>query len=108
MRLATATILVCLAQTNHGIAEPTLIQGYGAGASCATWTSSKLHESTGSAWLTGFWSGANYFGPKKQAGQTTDVNGIVALAKRECAADPSAKLAVVAMRLYERFLQEGR
>lgn len=25
MRLATATILVCLAQTNHGIAEPTVL-----------------------------------------------------------------------------------
>jgi hypothetical protein len=106
MRFAAVLVLGCIAQTGH--AEPTLIRGYGASASCATWMSTTLHEAAGSAWLTGFWSGANYFGPQNQVGKTTDVKGLVALAKRECTSDPSVTLQVVAVRLYERFLREGR
>lgn len=108
MRLFIAIALFGLVQTSPILSDPTLLRGYGASASCAKWLSTRLHQSVGDAWLMGFWSGANYLGRRNSVGNSTDVSGVIAIAKMECEKDPSVKLAVVAMRLYDRFVSEGR
>jgi hypothetical protein len=99
---------VALLLASNAYAQNRLSRGYGSDTSCAKWLSSRLDETIGTQWLLGFMSGANYTGTPTNVGHGTDGAGLIALAKRQCKADPSLALDTVATKIYERFASEGR
>lgn len=87
-------IAVAMAASQPAFSQDRAVQIRGIGrSSCASWLSTPAKEAEGTVWVLGFWTGANAFSEGSgSVGSTTDAEGILALVKRRCAADPSALL----------------
>jgi hypothetical protein len=71
------------------------------GKSCAYWLSSQGHQSEGSVWIYGFWSGLNYVAAASDQDQSkaTSTEMIVAVEKL-CRREPSRVLGSAAWSAY--------
>jgi hypothetical protein len=108
VRIPTAIVLVTALAAPAG-AQPVQVMVSGIGRmSCASWLADSASEFEGSAWLLGFWTGANFWSDTHTVGASTDALGIIESAKKLCRDDPAATLATVASKLYRTFQQEGR
>jgi hypothetical protein len=76
----------------------------GAGAmSCARWRSTQQHQSEGTVWIYGFWTGLNYVAAASDQGQAIiDEAAIVAEVKKTCAGLTSQTLASAVWTTYLR------
>lgn len=92
----------------HGVlAQDTKVSvgmmGIGA-MSCAHWRATKVHQSEGTVWIYGFWTGLNYVAAASDQPQSgTDAAGIVAEVKKRCAELPSQTLAGAVWDIYLEF-----
>jgi hypothetical protein len=74
------------------------------GMSCAHWRATKEHESEGTVWIFGFWTGLNYVAAASEQPQSgTDTADIVAKVKMRCAEAPSQTLAGAVWNTYLEF-----
>ncbi len=85
----------------------TLVFGIGR-ASCATWLADSQSEYEGSAWIMGFWTGANTWGESGLTGASTDAAGVIESVKVLCRKDPAMLLMTAVSKLYLKFKNEGR
>jgi hypothetical protein len=69
--------------------------------SCAYWLSGQSHQSEGSVWIYGFWSGLNYVAAASEQNQSkaTSIEMIAAVEKL-CRRQPSRILAAAAWSAY--------
>jgi hypothetical protein len=74
------------------------------GMSCAHWRATKEHQSEGTVWIYGFWTGLNYVAAASGQPQSgTDTAEIVAEVKKRCAQVPSQTLASAVWNSYLEF-----
>jgi hypothetical protein len=74
------------------------------GMSCAHWRATKEHESEGTVWIFGFWTGLNYVAAASEQPQSgADSAEIVAKVKKRCAEAPSQSLASAVWTTYLEF-----
>lgn len=74
------------------------------GMSCAHWRATKEHETEGTVWIFGFWTGLNYVAAASEQPQSgTDTAEIVARVKMICARIPSQTLASAVWNIYLEF-----
>jgi hypothetical protein len=100
--LALGACLTC-AFGRAAAAEEVTYTVFGMGlASCAHWQSSPATLGEGEAWVTGYWSGLNFFNENNhRVGSETDLAGIIAEIKKVCAGRPSMTLSHATNRAYE-------
>ena len=71
------------------------------GKSCAYWLSSQGHQSEGSVWLYGFWSGLNYVAAASEQDQSkAGSDAMLAAVEKLCRREPSRVLASAAWSIY--------
>lgn len=75
--------------------------------SCATAFSTPTYRQQSEDWISGFWSGLNT-ADQAFVGEGSDPFGRLTEIERFCRNDPSAPLAVAALRIYEKFKALGR
>jgi hypothetical protein len=74
------------------------------GMSCAHWRATKEHQSEGTVWIYGFWTGLNYVAAASEQPQSgTDTAEMVAKVKSRCAEAPSQTLASAVWSTYLEF-----
>lgn len=74
------------------------------GMSCAHWMATKEHQSEGTVWIYGFWTGLNYVAAASDQPQSGTVTAeIVAQVKKRCVEVPSQTLASVVWNTYLEF-----
>jgi hypothetical protein len=68
---------------------------------CAYWLSGQGHQSEGSVWIYGFWSGLNYVAAASEQDQSKATGAaMIAAVDRLCRSEPSRVLAAAAWSAY--------
>jgi hypothetical protein len=71
------------------------------GKTCAYWLSGQAHQSEGTVWIYGFWSGLNYVAAASEQDQSNaGSTAMVAAVEKLCRREPSQVLASAAWSAY--------
>lgn len=92
-------------------AKPFTMFGVGS-QSCASWLATPASEFQGTAWIVGFWSGANYAMASNdtggQTGDSTDGLGLIGEVKRLCQQHPSESLVKTTINVFQEFAEKRK
>jgi hypothetical protein len=100
--LKQTSLLILLSTTVPAASADVAVTLTGIGSkTCAYWLSGQNHQSEGTVWIYGFWSGLNYVAAASEQDQSkAGGTAMVAAVDRLCRREPSRVLAAAAWSAY--------